>query len=66
MGQTEILKFLEEHKERYFSVRELNKYLKANNKSITNSIGKLRENDEVNYKEVVADGCRKFIYKWKD
>jgi len=71
MGQQEVFTFLKENRNKWFTAREISKKLKASFTSITPSLKKLRESEQLNYKIIKVTsytlGRRKvFIYKFKE
>lgn len=63
MSQQEIYNFLKEHKDQWFTAREINTYLKLSQGSISNNLKKLRQRNAVDYKRIEKKG---FVYCFTD
>ena len=68
MGQEEVYKYLKAHPEEWFTSRDLEKLLRISIGSINESLRKLRERKEINYKISVVNGKGKprYLYRFKN
>ena len=67
MGQQEVYNFLRDHPDEWFTSRNLEKLLNISIGSINESLRKLRERKEINFKISVVNGRGKpqYIYTFK-
>ena len=67
MGQQEVYNFLKEHSNHWFTSREISKGINISVGSVTVSLKRLREKNEVKYKQTAKRfGERKqYLYKFK-
>ena len=69
MGQQEVITFLKENKKKWFTARQTAEALKASFTSITTSLKKLRQSNQIEHKTIVINtlGRKKvFVYKFKE
>ena len=68
MGQQEVYNFLREHPDNWFTSRDLEKLLKISIGSINESLRKLRERKEINFRISVVNGRGKpqYVYNFKN
>ena len=70
MGQQEVITFLKENKKKWFTARQTAERLNASFTSITTSLKKLRQSNQIEHKTIEMDidalGRKKvFVYKFK-
>jgi predicted transcriptional regulator len=67
MGQQEVYNFLREHPDGWFTSRDIEKLLNISIGSINESLRRLRERGEINFKISSVDGKRKpqYVYNFK-
>ena len=68
MGQAEVYDFLKGHPDDWFTSRDLEKLLKISIGSVNESLRKLRERKEINFKISVVNGRGKpqYLYNFKN
>jgi len=66
MGQQEVYQFLEDHPDRWFTSREISNTMDVTCGSVTMSLKRLREADEVRYQRIYKQGKTPFQYMFKD
>lgn len=66
MGQHEVYQFLREHPDGWYSSREINDAINISIGSVTMSLKRLREKEEVNYRRVHRQGRKPYQYKFKE
>lgn len=67
MGQQEVYNFLREHPDEWYTSRDLKELLNISIGSINESLRKLRERKEINYKVSVVNnkGKPQYVYNFK-
>lgn len=68
MGQQDTYAFLKEHKDKWFSSREISKGLNASLGSVTNNLKKLRESKQILSRMVdrkIRPAGKRKIYEYK-
>jgi hypothetical protein len=68
MGQQDTYAFLKEHKDKWFSSRDMAKGMGASLGSITNNLKKLRESKQIMFRKtdrLIKPAGRKKIYEYK-
>ena len=66
MGQHEVYQFLRDHPDKWYSSREINDAIDISIGSVTMSLKRLREKDEVSYRRVDRQGRKPYQYKFKE
>lgn len=67
MGQQEVYNFLKEHPNDWFTSRDINKGINISVGSVTVSLKRLREKNEVQYKPAGKgyERIKQYLYKFK-
>lgn len=64
MGQQEVSDFLRQHRQKWFSSKEIARSLAVSTGSVINNLSKLRKSGNVSYKE--SNRTNQFLYKYKN
>ena len=65
MSQADVLKFLKENKDEWFTVKQIAEKLNIGRTSATSNCGKLRRHDYIRFREIITN-MRVFEYKYKN